>query len=105
METKICIACGMPLRKPEDYPGKDETKAYCVHCARPDGSMQSYDEKLVDFVNEIYGGQAPEEFTSWAKENSRSSTAVSSSSSASCRRTRRAGSSSTPQHSCTVVQV
>lgn len=53
METKICVACGMPLRKPEDYPGKDETKDYCVHCARPDGSMQSYEEKLAGYAKFI----------------------------------------------------
>lgn len=30
--------------------------------------LSAYDAKLVDFVNEIYGGNAPEEFTKWAKE-------------------------------------
>ena len=44
--TKTCIACGMPREKPEDYAMGDEGKDYCVHCARPDGSMQSYEEKL-----------------------------------------------------------
>lgn len=43
---KICIACGMPILKPEDYPLKDQSKDYCIYCARPDGSMQSYEEKL-----------------------------------------------------------
>ncbi|NMB89790.1 MAG: AraC family transcriptional regulator [Chloroflexi bacterium] len=43
---KICIACGMPMTQPEDYPLRDESKDYCVHCARPDGSMQDYNEKL-----------------------------------------------------------
>jgi len=42
---KICISCGMPITKLEDYPMKDETKDYCIHCARPDGSMQSFEEK------------------------------------------------------------
>jgi hypothetical protein len=42
---KVCISCGMPITKPEDYPLKDETKDYCIHCARPDGSMQSFEEK------------------------------------------------------------
>lgn len=40
---KICISCGMPMTKPSDYPLMDESKDYC---ARPDGSMQSYEEKL-----------------------------------------------------------
>ena len=43
---KTCIACGMPMTKPEDFAMKDETKDYCLYCARPDGSMQSYPEKL-----------------------------------------------------------
>jgi hypothetical protein len=45
-KTRNCIACGMPMTRPEDFPGGDATKDYCVHCARPDGSMQSYGEKL-----------------------------------------------------------
>jgi hypothetical protein len=45
-EMKTCIACGMPMTKPEDFPGGDENKDYCVYCARSDGSMQSYPEKL-----------------------------------------------------------
>lgn len=43
---KICIACGMPMTKPEDFALGDESKDYCNYCARPDGSMQSYPEKL-----------------------------------------------------------
>ena len=41
-----CISCGMPLEKAEDYPLGDTSKDYCVHCARPDGSLKSYDEAL-----------------------------------------------------------
>jgi hypothetical protein len=43
--SKICVSCGMPMAKPEDFPKGDRTKDYCVHCARPDGSMQGYEEK------------------------------------------------------------
>lgn len=43
---KTCIACGMPMTKPEDFAQGDETKDYCLYCMRPDGSMQSYPEKL-----------------------------------------------------------
>jgi len=43
---KTCISCGMPLRKPQDFPLGDETKDYCVHCARADGSLQSYPERV-----------------------------------------------------------
>jgi hypothetical protein len=43
---KTCIACGMPMTKPADYPLGDESKDFCIYCARPDGSMQSYSEKV-----------------------------------------------------------
>jgi len=42
---KLCVACGMPMNTAADHPGGDTGLDYCVHCARPDGSMQSYDEK------------------------------------------------------------
>jgi hypothetical protein len=41
-----CISCGMPLRTRQEHAGNDESKDYCVHCARPDASMKSYDEVL-----------------------------------------------------------
>ena len=34
------------MKELADYAGGDVTKDYCVHCARQDGTMQSYDEKL-----------------------------------------------------------
>jgi hypothetical protein len=43
---KVCIACGMPMENPQDFPLGDEGKDYCIHCAKPDGGMQSYGEKL-----------------------------------------------------------
>ncbi|QAA31035.1 zinc ribbon domain-containing protein [Clostridium manihotivorum] len=48
---KKCIACGMPMEKTSDFPNGDETKNYCKHCAKPDGSMQSYEEKLESLTN------------------------------------------------------
>jgi len=50
MDTKRCIACGMPMLTPQEFAMGDPTKDYCVHCARPDGSMQSYDEKLASMT-------------------------------------------------------
>lgn len=29
----------------EEYAGGDVSRDYCVHCARPDGSMQSFEER------------------------------------------------------------
>ncbi|MHC1771789.1 MAG: zinc ribbon domain-containing protein [Flexilinea sp.] len=55
---KLCIACGMPMTKPDDYPLGDESKDYCVYCAKPDGSMQSYPEKVegtTDFLIKTQG--------------------------------------------------
>lgn len=43
---KVCIACGMPMNEPADFAMGNSEKDYCVHCARPDGSMQSYEEKM-----------------------------------------------------------
>jgi hypothetical protein len=42
-----CISCGMPLRTPADHAAGDTSKTYCRFCARPDGSMKSYEEALV----------------------------------------------------------
>ncbi len=55
---KVCISCGMPMTKPADFPLQDESKDYCIYCARPDGSMQSYPEKLegtTDFLIKTQG--------------------------------------------------
>ena len=57
MTAKICIACGMPMSKPEDFPLGDATRDYCVHCARPDGSMQSYSEKLKSLTRFVVSTQ------------------------------------------------
>ena len=50
---KSCIACGMPMEKREDFAMGDESKDYCRYCARPDGSMQDYGEKLVSMTDFI----------------------------------------------------
>lgn len=34
------------MEKAEDFAMRDESKEYCRYCARPDGSMQDYAEKL-----------------------------------------------------------
>jgi len=43
---KTCIACGMPMTRPDQHAMGDVSRDYCVYCTRADGSMQSYAEKL-----------------------------------------------------------
>lgn len=50
---KVCIACGMPMREKSDYAVGDESRDYCKFCAREDGSMQSYEEKLAGMAEFI----------------------------------------------------
>ncbi|GHV39971.1 AraC family transcriptional regulator [Spirochaetia bacterium] len=55
---KTCIACGMPMNDPAEFACGDTNKDYCVHCARPDGSMQSFEEKrqgLTAFIVKTQG--------------------------------------------------
>ncbi|WP_124065260.1 zinc ribbon domain-containing protein [Clostridium sp. E02] len=67
---KVCISCGMPMTKPEDYSLRDESKDYCIHCARKDGSMQSFEEKLESMTGFIIRTQGfdPTVATHAAKE-------------------------------------
>jgi hypothetical protein len=36
----------MPMESPDDHAMGNTDKNYCRHCSRPDGSMQSFEEKL-----------------------------------------------------------
>lgn len=45
-DGKHCIACGMPMTKPEDHALGDTRKDWCLHCGNEDGSMKGYDEVL-----------------------------------------------------------
>ncbi len=58
---KTCIACGMPMASPQDYPAGVESRDYCRYCARPDGTMQSYDEKLAGMAQFIVRTQGVDE--------------------------------------------
>ena len=58
---RFCIACGMPMRESKDFPQGDMTRDYCVHCARPDGSMQSYDERATGMASFIIRTQGLDE--------------------------------------------
>ena len=50
---KTCIACGMPMKDESEFAMNDTSKDYCIHCARADGSMQSFEEKLEGMTNFI----------------------------------------------------
>lgn len=55
---KKCIACGMPMNQESDFAMGDTSKDYCVYCAKPDGSMQSFEEKkqsLIQFTIKTQG--------------------------------------------------
>ncbi|MBP2651378.1 MAG: putative zinc ribbon domain containing protein [Firmicutes bacterium] len=58
---KQCIACGMPMKNPEDFAMGDSKKDYCRYCSRPDGTMQSYSEKLISLTDFIIKTQGLEE--------------------------------------------
>jgi hypothetical protein len=51
----------MPMTKKEDFAQSDESKDYCRYCARPDGSMQSYNEKLAGMTQFIIRTQGLDE--------------------------------------------
>lgn len=55
--SPTCIACGMPMTEPRQHAMGDTTKAYCLHCARPDGTMRSYDEALVGMTHFMMNSQ------------------------------------------------
>jgi hypothetical protein len=55
--TLDCIACGMPMEAAQDHAMGDPMKPYCRYCMRPDGSMQSYDEKLAGYAGWLVSTQ------------------------------------------------
>ena len=46
MDVKACISCGMPMEEAEEFAAGDTAKDFCCYCAREDGSLQSYQERL-----------------------------------------------------------
>ena len=49
--VKICLSCGMPMTKPEDFGGGNPENLYCVYCSNPDGSLKSREEVFEGMVN------------------------------------------------------
>lgn len=58
---QTCISCGMPMKVTSDFAGHDTSKEYCVHCARPDGTMQSFEERKTNMINFIIKTQGFDE--------------------------------------------
>jgi hypothetical protein len=59
--TKRCISCGMPMDKKEDFAMGNAERDYCLYCARPDGTMKSYDEALVGMTGFLVRSQGLDE--------------------------------------------
>jgi hypothetical protein len=47
----------MDMLREEDHAGGDASKDYCLHCCRPDGSMQSFEEKRAGMIEFMMGKQ------------------------------------------------
>ncbi|WP_353097642.1 zinc ribbon domain-containing protein [Tissierella praeacuta] len=58
---KICIACGMPMNEISEFAMNDISKDYCLHCACPDGTMQSFEEKKKSLANFLIKTQGIDE--------------------------------------------
>lgn len=46
------------MKEASEFAAGDTSKDYCVYCARPDGSMQSFEEKkqgMTDFIIKTQG--------------------------------------------------
>ncbi len=55
--TTNCIACGMPMEREEDHAFADAKRPYCRYCAREDGTMLSYPEKLAGYTTWLVSTQ------------------------------------------------
>jgi len=62
---KTCIACGMPMKDISDFAANDPNKDYCVYCSRPDGEMQSFEEKKESLTKFIVKTQGADENVAW----------------------------------------
>jgi len=49
--VKVCMSCGMPMTKLEDFGGGNPENLYCVYCSNPDGSLKSRKEVFQGMVN------------------------------------------------------
>ena len=68
--SETCIACGMPMTKPEDHAQGDLAKPYCLHCVGAGGGMRTYEEALAGMTAFMVQSQglAPEAAEAAVKE-------------------------------------
>ncbi len=44
MSSRVCVSCGMPMTRPEEFGGGNPANAHCVHCSDADGNLKSREE-------------------------------------------------------------
>jgi uncharacterized glyoxalase superfamily protein PhnB len=49
-KDKVCLSCGMPMTKPEDFGGGNPENLYCVHCSYADGRLKSREDAFAGMV-------------------------------------------------------
>ncbi|MBA7468977.1 MAG: hypothetical protein GH158_04865 [Dehalococcoidia bacterium] len=60
---KKCLSCGMPMSKAEDFGGGNPANVYCVHCAKPDGSLKKYEEVYEGMIGFMMNTQSMDRAT------------------------------------------
>jgi uncharacterized glyoxalase superfamily protein PhnB len=48
--AKVCLSCGMPMTRPEEFGGGNPQNLYCVNCTHRDGRLKSHQEVLDGMV-------------------------------------------------------
>jgi len=54
---KICLSCGMPMTKPEDFGGGNAENMYCVNCTDASGRLKSRQEVYQGMVTFMMSSQ------------------------------------------------
>jgi len=69
-----CISCGMPMESSAQHAMADVNKPYCNFCARPDGSMQSYEERVEGMAGYMMRTESIDHETAYAAAKAHMST-------------------------------
>ena len=59
IDGQFCIACGMPLEKPEDHALGDEKSPFCLYCVDEKGNVKTCEEIFeggVEFFMGVFQG-------------------------------------------------